>query len=403
MTGNELGIQKQVEARLVRGREIGVQQAAFVALASAVAILTHAGVVGFEQVAAVVLAGCVGVGQVQALFGVNGLAHQHQAGQRLVAEHAQYLREVGTHGVGQRLHVVRVGRVIVFVLVSKGTDVVDFALQVEVADTGHVDVLEAGLYRLLVAPPAIASPHLADFELVEHHLPIQLGRMKDIPLEVEAQNGVVGRAHLLLHGAVEDDRVQVLQLQPAPGATGNLRLKHANIQVRRHIEAEVVQGHVLLRIHAIDGAAGRVVGAPARELGKQVLVVQLPDAGVEFQEEVWRAVVRQNQRAVAVADEVAVVPQLHVDVLGGGVGNVAPGREEIVLPGAVLKRFPVALVRHNGVAGNAVLHVLRHALLVVGQKRIEAQALVDGAFHLHAARVHVANAVAVLVVFAGRK
>ena len=48
---------------------------------------------------------------------------------------------------------------------------------------------------------------------------------------------------------------------------------------------------------------------------------------------------------------------------------------------------------HNSVAHHAVLHVLRYGLLVIAQKSVEAQPLVDGAFNLHAAGVHVAQAI----------
>jgi hypothetical protein len=207
----------------------------------------------------------------------------------------------------------------------------------------HVHVLEAQLAGLLVGPPAPAGPHLAEQKFVEHELAVELQVAQEVEPEVEAHDGVVEAAELLLHGAVEDDRVEVVEVK-LPVADGvaaeRYRLEHAHAEVFGQVDAQVVHGEVLLG----EQRVGKVENV-AVHLRKQVLVVDAPHAGIELEKQVGRRKVRQDHGPVAVADEVLVVAELHLDGLYHVESHVAAGREKV--HPVRLERLPVPFAGHG--------------------------------------------------------
>ncbi len=220
----------------------------------------------------------------------------------------EQLFEVGAPRVGQRLVVMApVGQDIAVAVDVRPGDVV-LGPQEEVTDAERVAPFGANLPAHHIAP--IAFPPVADSresELVHRHLPVSHDASREAVGGIRADEDVAAICTLSkFDGAVEDYWVEeiyveaiAVQLVPPHYA-----LKQADIEPFADVGAEVVHREVLLGEHAADlQAVAQVV-----EHRPSVDVLDFPKGSLDAEEGVVDAVVGNQHRAVALAEELLAVP-----------------------------------------------------------------------------------------------
>src|ERR1700679_1671813 len=82
----------------------------------------------------------------------------------------------------------------------------------------------------------------------------------------------------------------------------------------------------------------------ADQLHENILVVELPDTGIEFQEGVRSGIVGEEQAAIAIADKILVITELYGEIFPD-IEIDRPARIEII-HGRLLKRFIITRARY---------------------------------------------------------
>src|SRR5207253_1287937 len=99
------------------------------------------------------------------------------------------------------------------------------------------------------------------------------------------------------------------------------------------------------------------------QLHIDVLIIQLPDAKIEFQEKIRAGEVAEEKTAVSVSYEVLVISELKIEIFPGIEVDGSP--VVIIIHPRLLKDFIIARARHRMELGYAIHHILRSPLLVV--------------------------------------
>ena len=212
-----------------------------------------------------------------------------------------------------------------------GPDAVVLYAEVEVGNSDGIHVIEAKLVGEFIGGVAIACAEVGDTELIEGKLSVELHAFEREVVDVEANHHLVCITTLVFDGTVEDNGIEVVNIKAATVfvvVVEGYGFKETDVEVFEQVDAEVVHGDVFGRVWSAVGIASDISIAVG-ELHKEVLVVESPDFGVDFQEEVIGSEIGEQQGAYAVANKVTVLSELYADGFHGAEGEVAACLEEV--------------------------------------------------------------------------
>ena len=309
---------------------------------------------------------------VEALFIINDLAFEVPFVSWLIAGDGDELAEICAERVCERLVVVGIIGYGVVVLIGKGADDIRFELEIEVLDFEGIDPFDAQLQSLFVCPvPATIMKYLVQDEFIYEELAIELCLMADVGLPVEADGGLVRAAVLLLRRHEEDHGIEVGEIIVI-GAAEHDVLEKAYGQPGGRVDVKVMDDPIFFRI-LIIGAYEMLTD----QFHIDGLIVQFPDTGIEFEEEIGGAEIAQEEAAIAIADKILIIAELPIEIFPGV--EIDRGAViEIVEPGG-MKRFVIAGAGHGVELIGILLEPAGSAFLVVGQVSGKAQFICDHA------------------------
>ena len=268
------------------------------------------------------------------------------------------------------------------------TNAVVFQLYIEVGDTGHIDVVHACLPCEFVGAVSIACSKVAEAPFVDGQLPVDVYVFQRQPAEVEADKHFVGIAQLVFDGAVKDDGIEVVYIETSSVLVvvveGN-SFKEADVQPVGDVEAQVMCRNKLGRIGAGSIAVACHITIAVVESHEEVLIIQSPHTGVDLQEEVVCGKIGKQQGTDAMADEIAVLPELYADGLYRTESDVATGLKEV--DAVVSEAFGKVCTRIGAPCIDEGPFVGRYAHLVFGNKAVESHFSGDAAMEFHCTAV----------------
>ena len=265
-----------------------------------------AGIVILENIASEIHAGGI-----KPLFVINDLAFEVPFIGRLITGNGDKLGKIRAKRVGKRLIVMRIVGHRIVMLIGVRPDDIRFKLEIQVLYIENIDVFKSQLQALLVGPITVRiMQDLVQNEFVDQQLPVELCGMADIRLEIESDRRLVRASVLLLGGDQEDHRVQIRKIIMIGPAEHHVLIK-PEIEPATHVHAQVMDDGILFRILIVP--ENMLVG----KLHKDILIIQLPDAHIELQEQVGSAVIAQEQTAVTIPDKILIIAELKVEILPG--------------------------------------------------------------------------------------